>query len=435
MNETPTEYQILNNDQLYAEIDVLARQTRTSIGVHPTICKVLLGKFEWNSEELVKEFHKQEDKNAFLKNQKVSSSLTFKGNQKLCEICFSEPPYGCVYFENCDNVFCEECLEHYVRDQINERNHLIQCPCSNECDLLNEVLIFYAVGNDWDLMKIYRDSLISNYVQNCKTLKDCPGVDCLYRWKSLTNTNFNVKCLCGGTFCFNCSSEDHRPASCSMMSRWATFKRDYVENANRLWISTNSKPCPKCRVNIEKNGGCDHITCRKCKHEFCWRCLNPSSHANWYIHNCRLEAQRHFSISAKDQEDIVCHRKQSERYEKAMENKRRMINFKNRLEEEDTNQKNIRIPAALDLLIQTYHTLSYSHIYVFCTSTKSRPLVESAVKEVESATKQLEFWINARLWSTEIDATVSLVNECREELLRVVRSIDENQKSQEKSSH
>jgi len=30
--------------------------------------------------------------------------------------------------------------------------------------------------------------------------------------------------------------------------------------------------CPRCGIPIKKNGGCDHMTCRKCTHEFCWIC-------------------------------------------------------------------------------------------------------------------------------------------------------------------
>ena len=43
--------------------------------------------------------------------------------------------------------------------------------------------------------------------------------------------------------------------------------------ANNLRKLLMAEPCPKCGVMINKTGGCVHIMCTKCKHEFCWLCL------------------------------------------------------------------------------------------------------------------------------------------------------------------
>ena len=40
--------------------------------------------------------------------------------------------------------------------------------------------------------------------------------------------------------------------------------------------------CPKCGAYIQKNGGCSHMVCTKCQHQFCWLCQQP--HFN-YRHN------------------------------------------------------------------------------------------------------------------------------------------------------
>ena len=64
---------------------------------------------------------------------------------------------------------------------------------------------------------------------------------------------------------------------------------DYTSNilSNVLVIinlknRANTKTCPKCDSCIEKNGGCNHMTCRKCGHEFCWICMK-----NWSAHGDR----------------------------------------------------------------------------------------------------------------------------------------------------
>jgi len=33
--------------------------------------------------------------------------------------------------------------------------------------------------------------------------------------------------------------------------------------ANALWLSANTKECPKCGTPIEKNSGCNHMICGK----------------------------------------------------------------------------------------------------------------------------------------------------------------------------
>jgi IBR (half RING finger) domain-containing protein len=57
-----------------------------------------------------------------------------------------------------------------------------------------------------------------------------------------------------------------------------------ADAATAAWILANTKPCPRCKVRIEKNGGCDYIKCYICGNEFCWKCSHYHNHGN---HVCR----------------------------------------------------------------------------------------------------------------------------------------------------
>lgn len=47
----------------------------------------------------------------------------------------------------------------------------------------------------------------------------------------------------------------------------------FLDRVRAAWWKTwHTKPCPNCKVDVEKNGGCSHMTCSQCKHEFCWNC-------------------------------------------------------------------------------------------------------------------------------------------------------------------
>jgi hypothetical protein len=58
--------------------------------------------------------------------------------------------------------------------------------------------------------------------------------------------------------------------------KYAQYLADNPHRANKEWLEINTKKCPNCHKSIEKNEGCNHMTCRRpagCGHEFCWLCL------------------------------------------------------------------------------------------------------------------------------------------------------------------
>lgn len=128
--------------------------------------------------------------------------------------------------------------------------------------------------------KVSKFNFKEKYLQwHCKQFTDhnrkikwCPAKNCNY---IIEKNDFAekdiVQCKCGHSFCFKCMEEEHQPTSCKQVEQWN--EKEKSDSENLTWIKANCKPCPKCHSNIEKNQGCMHITCRECKHDFCWLCL------------------------------------------------------------------------------------------------------------------------------------------------------------------
>lgn len=67
---------------------------------------------------------------------------------------------------------------------------------------------------------------------------------------------------CGVKSCYTHDVTWHEDQTCE----------EYDENMKKPdeYLSQNTKKCPKCSLSIEKNEGCDHMTCDNCRYEFCW---------------------------------------------------------------------------------------------------------------------------------------------------------------------
>lgn len=61
---------------------------------------------------------------------------------------------------------------------------------------------------------------------------------------------------CDHAMCLTCTRPWHPDNSCNKE------KNDENVKSEAAIRSMGAKPCPKCGVNFEKNGGCDHMICK-----------------------------------------------------------------------------------------------------------------------------------------------------------------------------
>jgi len=193
-----------------------------------------------------------------------------------CQICYDEKTdYSALA---CGHPFCNECYAVYVQHKIADEGYdcvYARCP-EEKCKLLlSSALVGSLLADKSHCERVQRfqraSSLSRSFVDDNAGIKWCPGADCGRAVRARPGT-VGVGCKCGTRFCFQCGQDDHSPTTCADLKKWLVKCKDDSETFN--WLMANTKPCPKCGSSIEKNGGCNHMTCKNgaCKYEFCWVC-------------------------------------------------------------------------------------------------------------------------------------------------------------------
>uniref|UniRef100_A0A8C5SVP2 RBR-type E3 ubiquitin transferase n=1 Tax=Laticauda laticaudata TaxID=8630 RepID=A0A8C5SVP2_LATLA len=131
--------------------------------------------------------------------------------------------------------------------------------------------------------------------------------------RNTSDANLHVDCREGLILC---KCEAHEPCDCETWKNWLQkitemkpeelvgVSEAYEDAANCLWLLTNSKPCANCKSPIQKNEGCNHMQCAKCKYDFCWICLEEwkkhSSSTGGYYRCTRYEVIQHVEEQSKE---------------------------------------------------------------------------------------------------------------------------------------
>ncbi|KAJ1983073.1 hypothetical protein H4R34_001495 [Dimargaris verticillata] len=214
----------------------------------------------------------------------------------LCEICFTESADIPTYALHCGHRFCVECYHEYLCHKITGEglSARIQCPAPKCSTLVDEPSVAMLVSPG--VYRRYEGLLLRSFVDENDAMRWCPAPGCEYvvechtPHSALTSIVPTVRCQCGHLFCFGCGLSDHQPCICVLAKRWLRKCIDDSETAT--WISAHTKECTRCKTMIEKNGGCNHMTCRKCGYEFCWVCLGPWSEHGQTWYNCNRFNER-----------------------------------------------------------------------------------------------------------------------------------------------
>ncbi|EAS06981.2 IBR domain protein (macronuclear) [Tetrahymena thermophila SB210] len=190
-------------------------------------------------------------------------------NDWVCEICYENMTSKDYIPLLCDHIFHKNCLAQYFTTQINEKKFPLKCPNSN-CTLPINQQDLREVLNEIEIQRYEKFSL-QNYIDsNADEISWCPTPNCEYAFIIEKDQN-QLNCpKCNKSYCLNCKCDYHNGQTCQEYKISNNFTEE-DQKFEQFVAGQKFKQCSKCKMWVEKNQGCDHMTCR-CGYQFCYKC-------------------------------------------------------------------------------------------------------------------------------------------------------------------
>eukprot|EP01017_Pseudomicrothorax_dubius_P031337 TRINITY_DN3992_c0_g1_i4.p1 TRINITY_DN3992_c0_g1~~TRINITY_DN3992_c0_g1_i4.p1 ORF type:complete len:461 (+),score=66.08 TRINITY_DN3992_c0_g1_i4:61-1383(+) len=225
------------------------------------------------SDEVIANIRREEEQ----ERQRKALEKDRQQNQNLnCSICLDNLLEQDVWpLKVCGHVFHVNCFSEYLKSEINARKFPLQCPgegCRREVmpeDIYEVLDPEYIEKYETFSTKMLLDTNPHEY--SCCPTAGCENVF-IYKEGDYPSGRFDCE-SCHRSYCLNCKVSYHHGKSCG------EYKAEII-NSSHLPVDdmfvqfvqgAKYKQCPRCRMWVEKNGGCNHMTCR-CRFEFCYVC-------------------------------------------------------------------------------------------------------------------------------------------------------------------
>lgn len=225
---------------------------------------------------------------------------------KTCDICIEDKKLEDFDALECGHTYCAQCLRSIISAALSERSlHAIRCPqCAQAISYQKTIDI---MQNSTQTEKnLFIELMTFSWARQQEHIKQCPTPDCKFYFINESTCAASMQCAqCNVHYCNQCLLNHNDQTTCAQAKE---HKEAQENQANGEWKQAHTKQCPQCKIAIEKNDGCNHMTCKQCSYEFCWICLerypcprgsycpNPIPHREYvdrrstlerFIHNAR----------------------------------------------------------------------------------------------------------------------------------------------------
>jgi len=300
-----------------------------------------------------------------------------------CLICGENVSAGQSCALMCHHRVCAPCWSSFLTMKIIDGEvYRLSCPAAGCRKTVPDEVVRKLVEKP--VYEKYLRFQTKSFVEDNSLITWCPFPRCSNAITTDMVKGHIVQCSCSFRFCFSCHNEAHAPATCQQLIQWHKKCSDDSETGH--WLGVNTKGCPKCNVFVEKNGGCNHMTCRQCSYEWCWMCMKMwKGHEDFYacarFEKIQRKKEKRGKKKTREQNEEQ-EREQKKRaleryisyYDKYLEydqslktsdqlkesTRRRM----QQLQEEQTILAEVKfIEKAVQTVLECFQTLKYSFVY------------------------------------------------------------------------
>lgn len=273
---------VLTTDSVWQRDCAAASQLAESLTLSWNVAYMLLQANRWN-KAVVEERAADDRRRLFseigITPDKATDDLLLRVMEESdelieCDFCACEVPKREMLGLICEHWACKNCWTEHLRFQIQAGAAIVKC-WGMDCECRVTLEDVKNLCGD-EISETYRNFIIDKQIAVDSQLERCLNPRCnMVLTLDSVGLCYVATCSCGARMCWKCREEAHAPLSCDRVADWRRITKEDALQAK--WIVENTKPCPKCHTRIEKNGGCNHMTCRTqngggCGYEFCWIC-------------------------------------------------------------------------------------------------------------------------------------------------------------------
>ncbi|XP_010169490.1 cullin-9 [Antrostomus carolinensis] len=377
------------------------QQVQDTLSVPDDVARHLLMHCRWNVDFLIQCYVENRETLLISSGLQVQDAQPPPSPGTHCPVCVNllcpteKPPTLC-----CMHYCCKPCWSEYLTTRI-EQNMIVNCTCPiSECRAQPTAAFIYSIVSSKEIIAKYEKALLRGYVECCSNLTWCTNPQGCDQILLKDGLGYGAACSkCSWISCFNCNfPEAHYPANCSHMSQWVDDDGYYEgmtsEAQSKHLAKLISKHCPSCQAQIEKNEGCLHMTCAKCNHGFCWRCLKPwrPTHKDYY--NCSAMVSK----AAWQEKRFQDYNERCTFHHHAREF---AMSLRNRVSSISGMPKIRTLTFVLDackVLEQARKVLAYSCVYSYYNqNTESMDIMEQQTESLELHTNALQILLEENL--------------------------------------